>query len=294
MASIDFKAANFATVDGLNIALDVEREKYVKVPIKRDLVADYEVYQAWGYVVAGYFLLEESLKLLAHLRGADPGRTHALFDLYVLLPSHDKDLLREYYRDYRDESAVEHGAPFRFSMLGDFLMELDGQRHRGRRVGSLDWRYYFIENPRGEILPYVSIEFMHEVVFGVLRIAEYAAEGQYDPSRDTYSWRKRHARVQKQMDWLMVRMNGGDKRWEDLEDRVEIAWGPDHRNRCDLYLFKGGGRGDYFAEIPRGFDLPVVDKRAEVEGFDVDAASRRVGMSLSHTDYDQSVTAGGY
>ncbi len=62
-------------------------------------------------------------------------------------------------------------------MLGDFLMELDGPKHRGRRVGSFDWRYYLIENPRSETLPYVSIEFLHEVVFGVLCVAEDAVGG---------------------------------------------------------------------------------------------------------------------
>ena len=67
MADLDFKGAGIATVDGLDVALNVEREKYARVPIKRDLVPDYEVYQAWACVVARYFLLDESLKLLAHL-----------------------------------------------------------------------------------------------------------------------------------------------------------------------------------------------------------------------------------
>ena len=294
MSGIEFKGADFAAVDGLDVALDVEREKYAKVPIKRDLVPDYDVYQAWAYVVAGYFLLEESLKLLGHLRGANPGRTHTLFDLYALLPSHDKDLLREYYRDYRNEAATEHATRYRISMLGDFLMELDGQKHRGKRVGSFDWRYYFIENPRGEALPYVCIEFMHEVVFGVLRIAEHAAEGLHDPRRHTYSWRKRHARVRKHMRWLEGRMNGGEADWESLPDRVEIAWGPDHRNRCDMYLFQGDRRGDYFAEVPRAFDLPVEDKRNEVEAFDVGAGWKRTGIPRSRDDHDEAVTAGGY
>lgn len=294
MAGIDFKRADFATVDGLDVALDVEREKYAKVPIKRDLVPDYEVYQAWAYVVAGYFLLEESLKLLGHLRGVDPAKTHSLFELYRLLPNHDKDLLREYYRDYRNEAAIEHGTRYRFSMLGDFLMELDGTKHRGRRVGSFDWRYYFIENPRGVSLPYVSIEFMHEIVFGVLRIAEHAAEGLHDPRRHTYSWRKRRVRVRKHMRWLEERMNGGEDGWESLPDRVEIAWGPDYRNRCDLYLFQGDGRADYFAEIPREFDLPIEDRRAEVAAFEVGPESKRIGMSPKHTDNDQVVRAGGY
>ena len=294
MEDIEFKGADFATVDGLNVALDVEREKYARVPIKRDLVPDYEVYQAWAYVVAGYFLLEESLKLLAHLRGANPGRTHTLFELYRLLSSHDRDLLREYYRDYRNEAAIEHAPRYRISMLGDFLMELDGVKHRGKHVGSFDWRYYFIEHPRGGILPYVSIEFMHEVVFGVLCIAEYAAEGRHEPSRDTYSWRKRHARVRLHMRWLEARMNGDNAEWESLPDRVEIAWGPDHRNRCDLYLFRGDRRGDYFAEIPRKFDLPIEDKRAEVAAYAADAQSKGIGIVPSQADRVLAVTAGGY
>ncbi len=85
------------------------------------------------------------------------------------------------------------------------------------------------------------------------------------------------------MRWLAARMNGDEGDWKGLPDRVEIAWGPDHRNRCDLYLFEGGGRGDYFSEIPRGFRLPIEDKRDEVAAF-VDAEPGN----------DQVVTAGGY
>ena len=294
MANIDFKRADFGTVDGLNVALDVEREKYASVPVKRDVVPDYEAYQAWGYVVAGYFLLEVSLKLLAHLRGADPAKIHTLFNLYMLLPSHDKDLLREYYRDYRDETALERGAPYRIAMLGDFLMELDGAKHGGKSVGSFDWRYYLIENPKGETLPYASVEFMHEVVFGVLCIAERAMGGGDDPCHHTYSWRKRHARVRTHMRWLDARMNGGEDAWESLPDRVEIAWGPDHRNRYDLYLFQGGRRGDYFAEVPSDFDLRIEDRRDEVAAFDADAESKRDGIPPSHGERDGAVTAGGY
>ena len=52
---------------------------------------------------------------------------------------------------------------------------------------------------------------------------------------------------------------------DDLGDRLEILWGPDYRGRYDLCLFEDKGRKDYFSEIPDGFELPVVDKRKEVE-----------------------------
>ena len=55
MADLDFKGAGFATVDGLGVALNFEPENYARVPIKRDLVPDCEVYEAWACVVARYF-----------------------------------------------------------------------------------------------------------------------------------------------------------------------------------------------------------------------------------------------
>ena len=58
------------------------------------------------------------------------------------------------------------------------------------------WRQlYLIENPTS--MPTVSIEFMHEVIFGTLRIAEYAANGNFEPSQYVYSLRKRSARKDK-------------------------------------------------------------------------------------------------
>ena len=53
---------------------------------------------------------------------------------------------------------------------------------------------------------------------------------------------------------------------------MEILWGPDYKNRYDLSLFKGGGRTNYFCEMPEDFDLPIIDKRAEVAKSDVKEA----------------------
>ena len=128
-------------------------------------------------------------------------------------------------------------------------------------------------------MPTVSIEFMHEVIFGTLRIAEYAANGNSKPSQHVYSLRKRRVRKGKFNHWLTVRMNS--EGWEELGDRLEILWGPDYKNRYDMLLFKGGGREDYFCEMPEDFDLPIIDKRAEVEKFDVEEGLRSIGITVN-------------
>ena len=74
----NLKDADLATVAGLDTALRMEKEKYAKCPVKPDLVAAYEIYQAWGYVICGYFLLEESFKLLIHIHGSTPDAIHTL------------------------------------------------------------------------------------------------------------------------------------------------------------------------------------------------------------------------
>ena len=75
----------------------------------------------------------------------------------------------------------------------------------------------------------------------------------------------------------MVRMNSCG--WDELGDRLEILWGADYLGRYDLYLFKGRGRRDYFSAIPDQFALPVIDKREEVEAFDVDEGYRSIGFN---------------
>ena len=281
MSKINFKDADLATVSGLNTALRMEKDKYAKCPVKPDWVADYEIYQAWGYVICGYFLLEESFKLLIHIHGSTPDRTHTLNELFRRLPEDDKELLREYYDDFRGVLAFENNMTFPFSCLDDFLTNLDGVEYKGKHVGSFDWRYYLIESPKS--MPTVSIEFMHEVILGALRIAEHAAGGNCDPPQHVYSLRKRQERMQihgKFWGWMTVRVNS--KGWEELGDRLEIIWGPDYKNRYDLSLFKGKGRTDYFCEKPKDFDLPIIDKRAEVEDFDPEVGFRSIGMTFTH------------
>ena len=275
---INFKGNDLTAVHGLDTALRMEKDKYAKCPVKPDLVPHCETYQAWGYVICGYFLLEESFKLLIHIRGGTPRRTHTLSKLFQQLPEDDKDLLREYYADFRGVLGFENNKTFPFPCLDDFLTNLDGVKCRGKHVGSFDWRYYLIENPKS--MPTVSIEFMHEVIFGTLRIAEYAANGKFEPSQHLYSLRKRGDRWEGKFNhWLTVRMNS--EGWEELGDRLEILWGPDYKNRYDMLLFKGRGRENCFCEMPEDFDLPIIDKRAEVEKFDVEGGLESIGITVN-------------
>lgn len=254
---IDFKDAKDAAV-WLETALKMEKAKYAECSVKNDLVPDYIGAQAWGYVVAGYFLLEQSFKLLLHVRAQSPDKTHILSGgLFRKLPEEDKNVLREYYRDYR--SAGENMKAFPFSELDDFLSNLDGGTDsKGRHVGSFDWRYFPIEKARGGTLPTVSIEFLHEIVEATINLIIGYEEG-------TYSQRQFCERQHKYRDWLEVRMNSDG--WNDLGDRLELVWGPDYRERYDYYIFRADSSKLCFAKIPANHGLPVKDMRKEVAAF---------------------------
>ena len=64
---IQFKDPKEITI-WLEAALQSEQEKYKQCPVLPDAMPGYEAARAWGYVVAGYFLIEESFKALLHMR----------------------------------------------------------------------------------------------------------------------------------------------------------------------------------------------------------------------------------
>lgn len=259
--------------------MDKEREKYEQCPVLPDMVPGYETAQGWAYVIAGYFLMEESFKVVLHLRGKQVPIKHSLTELFYLFEPADKDILREYYSDYR-ATIGGNRASFPFTALDEFLMNLDGDPNpRGTdHMGSFDWRYFPIEEHRSQDMPLVSIDYLHEVSGGCIHIAEAIHYGNFDPLDSTHSQRMRWARKKKRDAWLMVRMNSGG--WDELPDRLEILWGPDYRGRHDLLLFKGGGIIAYFSELPEDFPLPIIDKRAEVEAYDVEAGYRSIGTNV--------------
>ena len=181
---INFKEAPIVALHGLDTALKVEKQKYGRRPIKADLAASYELYQAWGYVVCGYFLLEQTLKLLLHLRGKSPDKIHVLSELYRQLSADDQAILDTYFCDFKPFC----GYSFEFASLEEFLVNLDGVESKGKLVGALDWRYYLIEEPKA--IPRVGIEFIHEATFGGLRIITFVINGEFDPLQYTYKVRR--------------------------------------------------------------------------------------------------------
>ena len=274
----DFKNPLWITT-WLDAALKKEKEKYEKCPVIPDMVPEYIDAQAWGYVIAGYFLVEESFKALLHVHGKEVPKRHSLSTLFDSMEQNDKTILREYYDDYKATIGGNLGM-FRFKSIDDFLVNLDGDKNeRGDHIGSFDWRYFLIEEKRSQEMPFVSVDYLHEIVFGCVRIIESANNGQFDPSRYTRTWWMRRERMRKYDDWLIVRMNSDG--WNDLGDRLEILWGPDYRGRYDLCLFRGMGQGNHlFSKIPDDFELPVVGKRLEIETFDAEQGYRSIGVTF--------------
>ena len=272
---IDFKDPLYITI-WLNTALKKEKEKYEKCPVMPDMVQDYVAAQGWGYVVVGYFLVEQAFKALLHVRGKPVSKIHSLSDLFDLVGQEDKEVLREYYNDFKVTIGGNTGQ-FPFKSLDDFLVNLDGDKDdRGNYIGSFAWRYFLIEEKRSQAMPLVSVEYLHEIIFACIQIVRFADSGGIGPSRQTRSWRMREERLEKYDKWLNDRMNSNG--WDELGDRLEILWGPDYLGRYDLYLSKGKTHQIMFSEISRGYQLPIIDKRKEIENFD---AEKDFGVSES-------------
>lgn len=260
--TIDFKDPLSITL-WLDAALKKEKEKYKKCPVIPDYNPGYQDAQAWGYVVAGYFLVEEAFKALLYLRSKQVPTIHSLSTLFDLLDDKDKEILREYYIDFHATIGGNIGT-FPFKTIDEFLVNLDGsQNSRGDHIGSFDWRYFPIEEKRSQSMPIVNMDYLHEIVYGSIRIIEHARNGQSDPSECTHSWRMRWEREEKYQGWLFTRMNTDD--WDDLGDRLEILWGPDYRGRHDLCFFQGKRQCHCFDVLPNDIELPIVDKTEEIK-----------------------------
>ena len=271
--TINFKDPLWITA-WLDTAVQKEKEKYEECPVMPDRVPGHEAAQGWGYVVVGYFLVEESFKALLHVRGKRVPEKHSLSTLFKLLDDDDKEILREYYTDYRATIGGKVGL-FPFKTLDDFLVNLDGDQNRhGDHIGSFDWRYFLIEEKRSQKMPMVSVDYLHEIVYGCICILEYERNGHFESSQYTLSRRMRWEREKKYSQWLTVRMNLNG--WDELGNRLEILWGPDHLGRYDLCLFQDKEVKYCFSESPDHFALPVVDKREELETFNVEEGSRSI------------------
>ena len=266
----------------LETALQKEWQKFSTMPVMPDMAPGHEEAQAWGYVVAGYFLIEQGLKAVLHLQGVSPPTTHALSVLFTELPVEDQDTLCTYYDDFR--YTFPGMSSFPFSTLDEFLANLDGAKNsRGKYIGSFDWRYFLTEEGSGAPMPLVSINIMHEIAYGCVQLVSSIEKGDQNAGRATYSWRLQWKRSELWKDWLMVRMNSQE--WGKEGDRLEILSGPAYGDRYDYLIFKGDQMRSFFAPLPIAEEvgLKVLDKRVELESFDPEEGFRRIGVTVSRS-----------
>lgn len=275
----------------LNTALKKEWQKYAAMPVMPDMVPGHEVAQAWGYVIAGYSLIEQGLKAVLYVRGVEPPKTHALSVLLDKLPAEDQNVLRAYYDDFRH--TFPGMSSFPLAMLDEFMANLDGSQNiRGNYMGSFDWRYFLTEEGSGASMPQVSINVMHEVAYACVQLVRSIVKGDGEARSATYSWRLRNIRSRLQQVWLTVRMNSPE--WEQERDRVEILWGPDYCDRHDYLVFEGDQRRFFFAPLPHSdeVELPMIDKRGELESFDPDEGFRNIGITTSRQARPRELSSG--
>lgn len=250
----------------LETALKKEWQKYAATPVTQDMVPGHNIAQAWGYVVAGYFLIEQGLKAVLYMRDGKPPKIHALSVLFDKLLAEDQDMLRAYYDDFRH--TFPGMALFPLVTLDDFLVNLDGERNsQDRYIGSFDWRYFLTEEGRGTSMPFVSINVMHEVVYGCVQLVESIYRSDERAAGAIYSRRLRQKRLGIHRAWLRARMNSPG--WGQEGDRIEILWGPDYGDRYDYLVFKGDTRQPFFGPLPKAdeVEVPMIDKRSELESF---------------------------
>ena len=262
----------------LDTAVKMEKEKYKSIPVGHDMIPMHDALRAWSYVVSGYFLVEQSFKGLLVVRKKKVPRIHSLTRLFKRFDKNDKVTLREYYTDFR--AVICGGNTYPFETLEDFLVNLDGdlEEFNDEFIGSFDWRYMLIEDRQSDKFPFASVDFMHEIAYGATRIIHHAYNKIEDPRHVTISWRKRWIRKEKYEHWLTVRANteGSD----NLGDRLEILWGPDYRGRFDMLIFSGNTRRLCFAEKPRDHHLIEIDKRTEVENFNVEEGYEGISATI--------------
>lgn len=251
----------------MDAALKMEWQKFEATPVKPDLLPGYELAAGWGYVVAGYFLMEQGLKAVLDIRNINPPKTHVLSSLFKKLPVKDQKVMKVYYDDFYHTFTGMSSYPF--ATLEGFLDNLDGRRNGlGRPIGSFDWRYFLTEEGKGTSMPIVSINVIHEFVYGCIRLVESIWKKDAEADRATYSWRLQWQRHEIQNKWLMDRMNSPG--WGQEGDRIEILWGPGSGDRYDYLLFKDGPHIWHFAPLPNEeeTELAIVDKRQELESYD--------------------------
>ena len=149
-STIDFKD-QLRIMAWMDAALKKEKEKYKKCPVTPDYVAGQEAAQGWGYVVAGYFLLEQSLKALLYVRNKQSAPNTLVVDTLRKVRSERQDGHPGVLCRLQGDNRRNHVGQYPFEDLDSFLTNLDGDKNQyGTHLGSFDWRYFLIEEQRSE------------------------------------------------------------------------------------------------------------------------------------------------
>lgn len=245
----------------LDAALEFERKKYASNPIQRDIVVEFNYAQAWGFIVAGYFLLELSLKALSHRCNCEIKRNHALYKLFKRLPDEQKSILRLHYTDFVNTfPKLAQETP---NEIDQFFKSLDGDHSRG----SFDWRYYLIEEPSEDQLPFVDINLIHEVVYSIYLVHRAIGNKSDKPEKRTYSFRLHDERASILSRWYEYRKHFPD--WVGIGDRIEKLWGPDYDERYSYVVTKERTHHFCFGVISDDLakKFPIHDMRMEFQSF---------------------------
>ena len=124
-------------------------------------------------------------------------------------------------------------------------MNLDGARSsRGHYIGSFDWRYFLTEEGSGASMPRVSINVMHEIVYGCVWLVR-----SIDKETIGRGCHLQLATPIEKIESLPRLANGPDELTGVGQegDRLEILWGPDYGDRYDYLVFEGDRIRSFFA-----------------------------------------------
>ena len=189
-------------------ALEKEHQKYAICPANHsELVDECIALDSWGFVLAGYNLLELSFKLQLHQLNLLHQRlqwTHSLTLLFNGLPSDKQEILAGYYDDFPSNGG-RNNASFPFTSIEEFLNNQDGDR----LTGSLDWRYFLVEEEQSQEMPQVSIGSLQETIHASNRIVEHLCNRRRDSSNYTYCQRirRRHKPA-----WISLKVSTGQQK----------------------------------------------------------------------------------
>ena len=176
--------SNADIADSLERALKVEKAKWAGCPLHPNSPTMFVGIHEWGWIVAGYHLIEIALTGIAIARTGKRKRTHKLVTLYNEIPNEDQNILSGFYDDYRATAESIRGRGS--ERLEEFLENLDGPCGGN---GSVAWRFLVMEKRERQEVPIVNIDLMHEVTYGCIQLMQLGTDGREEALQQIFSER---------------------------------------------------------------------------------------------------------